>query len=87
VREHDRIADAIGLFLVLVVAAFMLAVTGKATLVTAVRSAAPTEIKLADPWGGVGLETSLRAVEVGGMECAILISGQERSAQLWCHAR
>lgn len=53
----------------------------------AIPLAAPHEVKLPDPWGQVGQEISIRAVEVGGLECAVMVSGVERRTSLWCRAK
>jgi len=55
-------------------------------LMKKVHASAPTEVTITDPWGSPtsGYKAVLKNVQVGGLDCAILISGQERSTQLWC---
>lgn len=47
------------------------------------------EVRLQDPWGTVGREAVLRTVEVGGLECAVLVKqgGGGGDATLWCRPR
>lgn len=51
------------------------------------RAAGTADVKLTDPWGQVGQEISVRAVEVGGLECAVMVSGVERRTAIWCRPR
>ncbi len=49
----------------------------------------PASVKLADPWGQVGAEIAIMAVDVGGLQCAVMVQrlGSERRSQLWCAGR
>jgi len=75
--------------LLLSVASIFFALAAWIRCIAPVHAAASTAISLPDPWGQVGEEINVRAVEIGGLECAVLVQrdGAGRRTAIWCRPR
>ena len=80
--DEDDTARAVGIGLV-ILAFIGLALYANAQTYPPSRSAV---LRLADPWGQVGADVNVQAVEIGGLQCAVLTQriGSDRRVSLWC---